>query len=55
MDLVELLKQVVEELSPFVEGESIGRMSHDPDRDIETVVVAAGRVLDKGLLIGRGY
>jgi hypothetical protein len=54
MELVELLKKVVAELSPFVECGIRGQEIHDPGRDIEGVVDAVCKVLDKGLPIGRG-
>jgi hypothetical protein len=54
MELTELLRLIIEKLAPFVEGESNGRSRHDPDRDIEKLVVEASKVLDRGLLIGRG-
>ena len=54
MELVDLLRELVEKLEPLVEHGSFGQTFHDPDRNIERLVVQAGRVLDKGLLIGRG-
>jgi hypothetical protein len=54
MELTELLRLVIEKLAPFVEGDSHGRNMHDPDRDVEKLVVQAYKVIDKGLLIGRG-
>ena len=54
MELVELLKQVVEKLGPLVEMGWYGRMKHDPDGEIERVVDSATKIVEKGLLIGRG-
>jgi hypothetical protein len=54
MELVELLRKVMDRLEPFVERGEYGRRDQDPDRDIEKVVAAAARVIDRGLLIGRG-
>ena len=55
MELIELLRQVVEKLAPFVERDGWGQRLHDPDRMIERLVEAAGQVLDDGLLIVRGF
>lgn len=54
MELVELLRMVVEKVSPLVEKHWTGKESHDPDGDLEKLVECARRVLDAGLLIGRG-
>lgn len=54
MELVDLLRELVDRLSPFIERDSEGQRKHDPNRDLERLVVLAGRVLDDGLLIGRG-
>jgi len=54
MELTELLRLLIEKLAPLVEHESLGCTLHDPERCIERICKDAGRVLDKGLLIGRG-
>jgi hypothetical protein len=54
MELVELLRQVVDELAPFVERGTRWREIHDPGGSMERLVKCAEEVLDGGLLIGRG-
>jgi len=54
MELTELLRSLIEKLAPLVEAEAWGRQLHDPEGCIERIYEDAGRVLDKGLLIGRG-
>jgi len=54
MELTELLRLLVEKLAPLIEVTVHGCKSHDPDGDIEFLVETANRVLDSGLLIGRG-
>ena len=54
MELTELLRLLIEKLAPLVEHEVWGRKLHDPEGSIKRLCEEAGRVLDKGLLIGRG-
>lgn len=55
MELVELLRLVVDKIGPLVESDKTVWRSQDPGRDLERLVVQCCKVLDKGLLIGRGF
>jgi len=54
MELTELLRLLIEKLAPLVERGHDGCQTHDPEGCIKRIYEDAGRVLDKGLLIGRG-
>jgi len=54
MELTELLRLLIEKLAPLVERDDEGGQIHDPEGSIKRLCEEAGRVLDKGLLIGRG-
>jgi hypothetical protein len=55
VELVDLVREVVEKVGRISSGDYYMWDSQDPDGLVVQLVEAAERVLDAGLLIGRGW